>query len=136
MNNEIRLLNAPKSQKSHKKKRTLKKNYTVNLATNVKAPKSLIGSAKNSFVQEFRRIKKEISSELRKENLKFKAKAATACASPQNKSGIKMSPGEDRLNVGDANETGFKKKNIRKFIKKKRRENNREKLREKSQEIK
>lgn len=111
MNDNIRKLNSQKS----KKKRTLKKNTSLNLAQslNFKKPK-LSQSTKGSFIHEFKRIKKEI----RREDLKFKSRTGTACTSPKNLKAEILSK-EDRFE-GDQFEGEFKKKNIRKFIKKKK----------------
>jgi len=37
-----------------------------------------------SFLQEFKRIRKEIQNEIKKEDMKYKSRIGTACTSPKN----------------------------------------------------
>ncbi len=76
MNDNIRKLN---SQKSNKKKRTMKKNFTVKLPHQIKIDKPKLSStSKGNFLQQFKQIRKEIQDEIKKEDLKFKSRVATA----------------------------------------------------------
>jgi len=76
MNENIRKLNA---QKSGKKKKPNKKNFTMKLPANIKIDKNrTASSSKGSFVQEFKKIRKEIESEIKREDHKIKSRVATA----------------------------------------------------------
>lgn len=68
-----------------KKQKPIKKNLTIKLSTGTmkyEKPKGL--TTKGSFVQEFKRIRKEIEEELKKEDHKYKSRVSTACVSPKN----------------------------------------------------
>lgn len=97
MNQDVRKVNGIKLSK---KKKPLKKDLTLKLSTGImKHDKTKGGlTAKGSFVQEFKKIRKEIEDELKKEDMKFKSRVNTACVSPKNVTHSMIAkPSEDQL---------------------------------------
>jgi len=135
MNENIRKLNA---QKSGKKKKPNKKNFTMKLPANIKIDKNrTASSSKGSFVQEFKKIRKEIESEIKREDHKIKSRVATAWTSPKNLANSRIiKRSNENLNIDNHPETEGKRKGIKKFIKRKKKKMKKEKILERSQELK
>lgn len=133
MNEDVRKLNHVKLKK--KKAVQKPKNLTVKLSTGTMKPdRSKVPlSTKGSFVHEFKKIRKEIEDELKREESKFRTKVNTACASPKNMTHSLISkPIEDPEScLGNAS----RKRSIRKFMKLKKKKFKKEKILERSQEI-
>lgn len=89
-------------------------------------------------MQEFKKIRKEIEEELKREDMKFKSRVHTACASPKNITSSVISKNElmKLMNEHEPDDPAKSKKNIRRFMKQKKRRWKKEKILEKSQEIK
>ena len=141
LNENVRKAN----KQSHSKKRNHRKNLTLKLSTGemktYKLDKTKIAlSTKGSFVQEFKKIRKEIEEELKKEDMKYnKSRIHTACASPKNMTNSMISrPDTNKLQIvpNEFEEFGKGKKSIRKFMKQKKRKYKKDKLLERSQEFK
>lgn len=120
MNDDVRKLN---SLKITKKKRNYKKNLVAKLSTGaikIEKPKTAL-TAKGSFVQEFKKIRKEIENELKREDMKYKSRGSTTWVSPKNMThtGItKHAP--ENLDPHDEEEDVDKKRSLKRFMKQKK----------------
>lgn len=104
-----------------KKKKQKNKNLTVKLEF-----REVKEGAKNSIVQEFKRIKKEVEEEIKKDDR----------GKVRNFSGVSSPKGMTRTRVEEEVEDETRKRSIRKFMKQKKRKFKKEKILERSQEIK
>ena len=98
-------------------------------------PKGIL-TTKGSFVQEFKKIRKEIEEELKKEDMKFKSRVSTACVSPKNVTHSMIAkPSQEQFQFENEIQHVGRKKSIRKFMKQKKKKFKKEKILQKSQEI-
>ena len=127
-------------RKQNKKKNPRKK-LEIKLSTGfIKSHKSekpkISMTTKGSFVQEFKKIRKEIEEELKREDMKYKSRVHSSNMSPKNMVSSMVSKPESNL----LSETNFggtgNKKSIKKFMKKQKQKIKKEKIQEQRQEIK